>query len=143
MCEITGRTLPRHLLSLVAMTMAVGAQAGVTQQKSECRSERVETSRIEICLIRGAAFQHDLYELHADGALIFSLTDDYVEKVELQHTVPEGVSIEYPLSKQTEKVVKISGGCLPEVKNGLEIARVCNFHWGKHYVVKNQRFEFD
>lgn len=84
-----------------------------------------------------------MYTLKADKVLIAAFVDDYVEKVELTHTIPEGLTIELPLSKQGEKVVKISGGCLPESKDGAEVARVCNFFWGKHQIVKDIRFQFD
>ncbi|MDR6887408.1 MULTISPECIES: hypothetical protein [Variovorax] len=108
----------------------------------ECRSQQVEKSRVEMCLVRGAAFQHDIYMLRVDGAPIFALIDDYAEQVELTHALPEGLTIELPLSQQGGKVVKIVGGCLSESKDGAEVARVCNFHLGKHHVVKDQRFEF-
>ena len=130
------------VLLAVAATLVVPAAWAQSKPAPECRSQQVEKSRVDICLARGAAFQHDTYMLRVDGALIFALTDDYAEQVELTHTVPEGLTIEYPLSKQGEKVVKITGGCLPESKDGAEVARVCNFRWGKHQVVKDQRFEF-
>lgn len=96
-----------------------------------------------MCLLPGAAFQHDLYTLKADKVLIFALVDDYAEKMQIEHVLPEGPSIEFPLSKQGEKSVTIKGGCVPESKDGAEVARVCNFFWGKHQVVKDVRFEFE
>lgn len=93
-------------------------------------------------MVPGAAFQHDLYTLKADRVLIFALVDDYSENIELEHTIPDGETIEFPLSKQGEKTIKIRGGCIPESKDGAEVARVCNFYWGKHQVVKDVRFEF-
>ena len=130
------------LLCTLAAALLAPVARSQPAVKPECRSQQVDNSRVDMCLARGAAFQHDTYILRIDGAMIFALTDDYAEQVELTHTVPEGPSIEYPLSKQGEKVVKITGGCLPEHKDGSEVARLCNFHWGKHHAVKDQRFEF-
>ncbi|MET3496352.1 hypothetical protein [Variovorax boronicumulans] len=134
----------RKYLVLLAIPASLVVPAAWAQSNPapECRSQQVEKLRVDMCLARGAAFQHDTYMLRVDGALIFAITDDYAEQVDLTHTVPEGLSIEYPLSKQGEKVVRITGGCLPESKDGAEVARVCNFRWGKHQVVKDQRFEF-
>lgn len=109
----------------------------------QCKRQAVEKSSVEMCLLPGAAMQHDLYTLKVDGVLIAALVDDYVEKVELTHTIPDGLTLEFPLSKQGEKVVKIHGGCLPVSKDGMEVARVCNFYWGKHQVVTDARFEFN
>ncbi|WP_370679109.1 hypothetical protein [Comamonas sp. GB3 AK4-5] len=108
----------------------------------QCRQQTVENSVIEMCLLPGAAFQHDLYTLKADKVMIFALVDDYSENVQLDHVIPEGLTIEFPLSKQGGKSVTIKGGCVPESKEGAEVARVCNFHWGKHHIVKDVRFEF-
>jgi hypothetical protein len=110
---------------------------------SDCRLEKVQGVDIEMCLTRGDHFQHDLYTLKADKVVIFSLADDFVEKVSLEHTIPDGPTIEFPLSRQGEKIVKISGGCTPVSKDQMEIARVCNFFWGKYPVVKDVRFEFE
>lgn len=130
------RTLSVVLLLLLASIEALAAEP------PQCKQQTVEKSVIEMCLLPGAAFQHDLYTLKADKVLIFALVDDYSEKVEMEHTIPEGLTIEFPLSKQGEKIVKIRGGCVPESKDGAEVARVCNFYWGKHQVVKDVRFEF-
>jgi hypothetical protein len=62
--------------------------------------------------------------------------------VELAHTIPPGLTMELPLSKQGINPIKITGGCVPEIKDELEIARMCNFYWGKWQVVKDVRFEF-
>lgn len=124
------------LLLLVASTNAFAAEP------PQCKQQTIEKSVIEMCLLPGAAFQHDLYTLKADKVLIFALVDDYSEKVELEHTLPEGLAIEFPLSQQGDKSTKIWGGCVPESKDGAEVARLCNFHWGKHHIVKDVRFEF-
>lgn len=129
--------------SLFAFLLPFFASAGVlAAEPPQCKQQTVEKSVVEMCLLQGAAFQHDLYTLKADKVLIFALVDDYSEKVELEHTIPEGLTVEFPLSMQGEKVVKIRGGCVPESKNGAEVARLCNFYWGKYQVVKDIRFEF-
>lgn len=108
----------------------------------ECRQQAVQGSVIEMCLLRGAAFQHDLYTMKADKALIFALVDDFSEKVELEHAIPPGPALEFPLSRQGAPVVRITGGCVPQSQDGAEVARLCNFYWGKFHVVKDVRFEF-
>jgi hypothetical protein len=126
-------------LSIGLALTAFGVQAA---EPTQCKQQIIEKSVIEMCLVPGAAFQHDLYTLKADKVLIFALVDDYSENVQLEHKIPDGPALEFPLSKQGEKSVTIKGGCLPESKDGAEIARVCNFFWGKHHVVKDVRFEF-
>jgi hypothetical protein len=129
--------------SLFAVLLPLLAASGTkAAEPPQCRQQTIEKTIIEMCLVPGAAFQHDLYTLKADKVLIFALVDDYSERIELVHTIPDGLTIEFPLSKQGEKVVKITGGCLPESKNGTEVARLCNFYWGKIQVVKDVRFEF-
>jgi hypothetical protein len=108
----------------------------------ECKQTKIENTEIEMCLTPGGNFQHDLYTLKADKVIIFSLVDDFVENVSLVHTIPDGLAIEFPLSKQGEKTVSITGGCVPVSKDQTEIARICNFSWGKYQVVKNLRFDF-
>jgi hypothetical protein len=127
---------------LASIPLACCASGVFAAEPPQCKQQKIEDSVIEICLLPGAAFQHDLYTLKADKVLIFALVDDYSENVELEHTLPEGLSIEFPLSKQGGKTTKIKGGCVPESKDGAEVARVCNFHWGKYQVVKDVRFEF-
>lgn len=127
---------------LLAILMACCASEAFAAELPQCKQQNIEKIVIEMCLLPGAAFQHDLYTLTADKVLIFALVDDYSENIELQHTIPEGLAIEFPLSKQGEKTTKIRGGCVPESKDGTEVARLCNFYWGKHQVVKDVRFEF-
>lgn len=122
--------------------LAAFAASAIAAEPPQCKQQVVEKSTIEMCLLPNGAFQHDLYTLKADKVLIFALVDDYSEKVELEHTIPDGLAIEFPLSKQGEKTTTIKGGCVPESKDGAEVARVCNFYWGKYHVVKDVRFEF-
>lgn len=124
------------LIAAFSSTLAIAAEP------LECQSQTVENSVVEMCLQRGTSFQHDLYILKSDGIPIFSLVDDYVENVKLEHIIPPGLTIEFPLSKQGGNSVKIEGGCTPESKDGMEVARLCNFHWGKLHVVRDVRFEF-
>jgi len=98
---------------------------------------------MQMCLIPGGFFRHDLYTLKANNILIFALVDDYSENVTLKHTIPPGLTLEFPLSTQGVNPVTITGGCVPESKNGLEAARVCNFYWGKYHVVNDVRFAFN
>lgn len=128
---------------LFALTTAITLSNTVYAATPECTQTKIENTEIEMCLTRGSHFQHDLYTLKADKVIIFSLVDDYVENVSLVHTIPEGLVIEFPLSRQGEKTVSITGGCLPVSKDQLEIARICNFSWGKYQVVKNVRFDFN
>ncbi|MBC7376399.1 MAG: hypothetical protein H7346_03060 [Burkholderiaceae bacterium] len=62
----------------------------------------------------------------------------------LQHTVPAGASIEFPLSRRAGvgNVTQIKGGCAPVSKDGVEVARLCNFQWGDVQIIKDVRFEF-
>jgi hypothetical protein len=134
-----GDVMLRALLCLIGVSTVFSAPAA----SPRCVQRPVEKSVIEICLVPGAAFQHDLYTLKIDKVLVFALVDDYAEKVSLEHSIPDGETIELPLSKQGDKVVKISGGCVPESKDGAEVARVCSFVWGHHQIVKDVRFEFN
>jgi hypothetical protein len=131
----------KHSLSIIALSL-IASNGVLAAEPPQCKQQTIEKSVIEMCLLPGAAFQHDLYTLKSDKVLIFALVDDYSEKVELEHTIPPGLSVEFPLSQQGEKIVKIKGGCVPESKDGAEVARVCNFYWGKHQIVKDIRFEF-
>lgn len=131
--------MKKQFFALAISLSSIGANAAVPPQ---CQQQTVQRTTFEICLLPGAAFQHDLYTVKADKVLLFALVDDYSEKIELEHTLPPGPAIEFPLSQQGEKSTKITGGCLPESKDGVEVARVCNFYWGKFQIAKDVRFEF-
>jgi hypothetical protein len=143
-CFIHSFTFFEELMkhSIFSVWFACAAFSVQAAEPPQCKQQTIEKSVIEMCLLPGAAFQHDLYTLKADKVMIFALVDDYSENVQLEHVIPEGLSMEFPLSKQGEKSVTIKGGCVPESKDGAEVARVCNFFWGKHQIVKNVRFEF-
>lgn len=119
-----------------------GAAEFKTKNKSQCHKQTTQGVDMEICLVKGDAFQHDIYTLKSNDTLIFALIDDYVEQVKLEHIIPEGVAIELPLSRQGTKSTQIIGGCVPESKNNTEVARVCNFSWGKLPIINNVRFDF-
>lgn len=131
------------MLRASMFVIGVSTMFSATAAPERCQQQVVEKSVVEICLEPGAAFQHDTYTLKVDKVTVFALVDDYAEKVSLEHVVPDGETIELPLSKQGTRSVQINGGCVPESKGGAEVARVCNFSWGKHQIVKNIRFEFD
>jgi hypothetical protein len=128
------------ILSLLLKPIASNAQ----QSKPECQTQAGANFTALICLARGQAMQHDLYSLVVDKALIFTLTDDFSEDVHLKHTIPPGLTLEHPLSRAAgSNTVEITGGCVPESKDEMEVARVCNFSWGGTQVVNNVRFTFD
>lgn len=129
-------------ITLLCVLTAGLIGSSMAAEPPECKIQKAENISFEICLLPGASFQHDVYTLKADKVLLFALVDDFVEKVDLVHTIPAGVSIEFPLSKQGTPIVNIFGGCIPESKDGAEVARTCNFFWGKHQVIKDARFEF-
>lgn len=129
------------LLNLFLTFLAYPAIASQNNDP-QCFEQTIEKSTVSMCLQTNGSFSHDVYFLKVDKVLIFALVDDYAENVKLEHTVPEGLTIEFPLSKQGEKIVKIWGGCVPESKNDIEVARICNFWWGKYQIVNNIRFEF-
>lgn len=127
-----------------AMLLLIGVwcSAGTAAEVTKCRQQNADGTKVEICLVQPGPFQHDLYTLRADGALIFVLVDDFAEQIELVHVIPEGPALEFPLSRNNGKAVTIKGGCVPESKDGAEVARLCNFFWGSRQVVKDVRFEF-
>ena len=133
---------PMRSITVLSFLTAGFINSTIAAEPSQCKVQKVENVTFEICLQPGASFQHDIYSLKADKVLLFALVDDFSEKVELEHTIPPGVSIEFPLSKQGTPTIKISGGCVPESKDGVEVARNCNFFWGKYQVIKDARFEF-
>ena len=65
-----------------AAILIIAASSAMAAPTQQCRHKKVEQSDIEICLVPGAAFQHDMYTLKADKILIAAFVDDYVEKVE-------------------------------------------------------------
>ena len=111
--------------------------------KVDCRIQIVDKDILTMCLHKGDPFQHDHYSLSLNHQLIFHLVDDYVERIELEHIVPTGPSLEFSLSRRaSSQRVKILGGCVPVSKNNLEIARKCDFTWGPFQAVRNVWFDF-
>lgn len=135
------RSLCRFVSALSLSLVCVPAMA--QGPKPECHKQTGADFSALMCLARGASFGHDLYSLVVDNVLIFTLSDDFSEDVQLKHTIPPGPAIEHPLSlKAGSQTVAIVGGCVPVSKDGMEVARVCNFTFGKERVVKDVRFEF-
>jgi len=129
-----------HLpIAIACATLAFSCHAVAAP---DCRVQRTDDVVIEMCLLAGAMMQHDMYVLKADNTTILALVDDFAENVTVEHTIPDGLSMEFPLSRQGGKTVTIKGGCTPESKDGAEVARVCNFHWGQRHIVKDVRFTF-
>jgi hypothetical protein len=140
-----GSTLPdyfRKMKKLILAVLLIGFCLNAFAAP-ECQANKVQNVNVEMCLLRGTGFQHDVYMLKANNQMIFALADDYVENVALEHVIPDAPGLEFPLSLQGEKSVRITGGCKPVSKDQTEIARVCNFNWGKYQVVSDVRFEFE
>lgn len=126
-------------LLVLALLLGQPVQA---EQMARCEERQVQGHMAQMCLLPGAAFKHDSYRLMVDGELIFSLTDDFAEDVTLVHRIPKGPALEYMLSRQGQDSVTLKGGCVPVSRDAAEVARLCNFHWGKVQVVKDVRFDF-
>lgn len=121
----------------------LGLMVCCAKSKPECRQQSGDGYVALMCLTRGGIGGHDMYSLVLDDELIFTLTDDFSDDVRLKHTIPPGPVIEHPLSlKAGSKIVEIVGGCVPVSKNNMEVARVCNFTFGKEQIVKDVHFEF-
>lgn len=133
------------LLAVIAACVAFTAGADAdspTDLQPRCSKSDVESATVEMCLYPGGVFQHDTYVMRLNGVMVFALADDFVEQVVLTHKVLAGPAIEFPLSRG-EREVTISGGCVPESRDGAEAARVCNFRWGRYDVVRELRFSFE
>ena len=122
-----------------ALLLALPAAAPAGEKK--CEERTVSGHRARMCMHNPGMFKHWTFSLEVDGEVIFSLVDDYSEKVSLTHTVPEGPAIELALSKQGSKTVSIVGGCVPVIGDrGTEIARQCDFTWGGVKIIDAVRF---
>ncbi|MGV8920082.1 MAG: hypothetical protein ACOH2R_20135 [Pseudomonas sp.] len=136
--------MSRHLLAALLLCLAPAACANAATSPAEpaqCQVQKVEGHTAQMCLFPGNLFEHDIYRLSVDGQQVFSLTDDFAEDINLMHHLPSGPVVEYPLSRQGVPEVAIKGGCVPVSHNNTEVARVCNFQWGKYQVVRDVRFE--
>lgn len=127
---------------VITASLVLTTQVLYAAEPHQCQQQRMEGSQFEMCLVPAGAFRHDLYTLKVDGVLLLVLVDDFAESVDLAHKVPEGPSLEFPLSRKGENPIHITGGCVPESKDGLEVARICNFLWGKVQIIRDVRFEF-
>ncbi len=112
-------------------------------QDKKCVEQKVNTHNSVMCVISPGLFQHDIYALFVDKQLIFNIVDDFAENVELTHTIPEGMTLELPMSENKKGNISLVGGCVPISEKGAEIARMCNFSWGNLKIVDEVRFDFD
>lgn len=120
----------------------IASEPSAPPSSPQCKSQKlVEDHLSEICMTRGANFDHDYFTLRVDGLEVFHLADDYAEDVEMKHKIPRDTSIEFPLSLQGPVASTIRGGCTPIEKNGALAAHVCNFTWGNIRIVEDVRFE--
>lgn len=132
-----------------SVIIAIALMAGSTvasHATTKCQEQVVDGHKSKICFNNPGMFMHWQFSLEVDGEHIFTLIDDFVEQISLTHRMPEGLAIEMPLSaKQGTKTVTISGGCVSvfSPKGQTEIARKCNFMWGKTPVIKEAVFEHD
>lgn len=122
------------LLLLTASSMVAAKEA------RQCSSQVVDGHKSTICLHDPGMFQHWIFFLVVDGQLILNVVDDFAEDVKLKHTIPPGLALELPLNKGKKGQVELVGGCLPESKGDVEIARVCNFRWGGVKIIDDVRF---
>jgi hypothetical protein len=134
------------LFSIAAMLVVSVSHAA----EPTCKTQAIGNHGAKLC-VAGGSFQHDYYTLWVDGAQIFTLPDDYVEKISLTHTIPADAAIEFALSKQGTPQVTIVGGCVPESETqttssgstAVETGRICSFTWGNEVIVKDLHFSFD
>ncbi len=128
------------LLGLLIPVSGFAAQETVT-----CQEQTTLGHTAKLCLHNPGMFKHYQFALSVDGEQILSLVDDYSETFSLTHKVPEGLSIEFPLSKQGMNPVTLSGGCKPVLSaaGDAEIGRVCNIKWGKVDIIKDAKFSFE
>ncbi len=123
--------------------LLVPAAGFAEEGKTTCQEQTAQGHTARLCLTNPGMFKHYQFTLAVDGEHIFTLVDDYVETVTLTHHVPQGPALEMPLSKQGVKEVAISGGCKPVLNaaGDTEIARLCNFKWGKVDIVRDVTFK--
>ena len=127
-----------HAAFLALLLLALPAAASA---ETKCEERTVSGHHAKMCMYDPGMFKHWTFSLEVDGETIFSLIDDYSEKISLTHTIPDGPALELSLSKQGSKVVSITGGCVPVTSGrGTEIARQCDFTWGAVKIIDAVRF---
>lgn len=113
----------------------------VLAAETKCQERTVSGHHARMCMYDPGMFKHWTFSLEVDGETIFSLIDDYSEKVSLTHTIPDGPALELPLSRQGPATVSITGGCVPVMSDhGAEVARQCDFTWGTLKIIDSVRF---
>ena len=131
-------------ITIVVLLSTLAAIAHAAGPK--CATQTLNEHTSELC-VTSVPFQHDYYTLKVDRALIFILPDDYVENIDLTHTLPEDAALEFPLSRQGTSTVKIVGGCIPLSEKqelngklvGVEVGRKCSFKWGNVDILKDMQ----
>ncbi len=133
----------RSVALLLGMLIPVSGYAA--QETVTCREQTTQGHTAKLCLHDPGMFRHYQFSLSVDGEQIFSLVDDYAETFSLTHKMPEGPSIEFPLSKQDMNPITLSGGCKPVLSaaGDAEIGRVCDIKWGKVDIIKDAKFSFE
>ncbi|WP_155831819.1 tetratricopeptide repeat protein [Hylemonella gracilis] len=131
------------LTAALCLSLVATMSQAQDDNKPDCRHQVVDKNIVSLCHRPAGLFQHYHFSLSLNDQLIFVLVDDYVEKVELEHIIPEGPALEFPLSKQPGlKRVKITGGCVPISEQQTEVGRKCDFSWGKLQAIRNVWFDF-
>ena len=124
---------------IAAFLLCIAPAAAVAN--TQCQEQVASGHHAKICLDNPGMFKHYQISLEVDQEPIFVLIDDYSENINLTHTVPDGIAIELPISRQGKKTVSITGGCVPVINaEGSEIARKCNLMWGNVAIIKNVFF---
>lgn len=148
--QVSGQYVQGRTPGCVLLLLATALLPTKIWAAPECKSEKIDEVTIEMCLLRGGNFNHDVYLLRSDGIPVFGIADDFVEDVHLRHKLSVGPALEFPLSRGKEETVVIEGGCAPvnepdKSTSGfiVEVARVCNFTWGGKRVVRDVKFTFD
>lgn len=121
--------------------LSISSTSVFAKETQQCATQVVGDHTSTLCLHDPGMFQHWIFSLVVDGQLILNVVDDFAEAVKLTHTIPPGLALELPLSKGEKGQVELVGGCLPESKGDVEIARICNFRWGGVKIIDDVRFE--
>jgi hypothetical protein len=129
----------RTIFVIIIIIVSASSKA-IAQETQQCYKQEIDSHKSVICLHDPGLFHHWLFSLTVDGQLIFNVVDDFVEQVNLTHSIPPGLTMELPLSQGKSGEISLVGGCVPEVEKEIEIARVCNFSWGNVKIIDNIRF---
>lgn len=129
----------RWIFVLIILMVSISSKA-IAQETQQCYTQEIDSHKSVICLHDPGLFRHWLFSLTVDGQLILNIVDDFVEKVNLTHSIPSGLTMELPLSQGKSGDISLVGGCVPESEKEKEVVRVCNFSWGNAKIIDNIRF---